>query len=759
LWDVATGYEILSFQGQSEPVVSLAFSADGQHLVSASRDPHFQMPAEVQVWDAEEPLPEVRGTAEEARKLGPSFGLPEWTNTRWMTRADDARARNMVRDELGGEALDRPGKLRAALAKARGHAGEGKWGEAAAAYGEAVQADPQTAQAAYEQVAALLLAGDRDGARRAGAEAVERFAQTTNPWAAGWVARLALLGPDTGAEPAQLVRLAEQAAGAYPGSGQRLQALAAAHYRAAHYGQALRTLQAAEGADWFGYPTGPTGLLRALIHHHLAQTGEAREALDKAAAWLDRATQATPGEQAEFLKLELTDVMACRLLRREAQLPLTGKVDDPPGVQNEMAWFLATGADPKLRNPARAVELAKKAVAQAPRERVFWKTLGVAHYRAGDWKAAIAALEEAMPRGGGDSTAGFFLAMARWQLGEHEQARRWYNAALGWQGNAKSKEADFQRFRREASDLLLGRVRCLHSFAGHRAPITQVALAPDGRLALSSGEDATVRLWEVDSGKARGLLGTHTGWVLGVAFSPDGRRALSSEHHHLRLWDVQTGKELRQFIGHGAVIPALAFAPDGKRILSGAANKTLCLWDVETGKELRRFEGHTNGICCVAFAPDGRRALSASSDGTLRLWDVDTGKELRRFTGHAGTVASAAFTPNGGRIFSGGTDKTLRLWDVDSGREVRRFQGHTEGVASVALSPDGRWALSAANDGTARLWNIETGDELYRFEEHPVRAVAFAADGRRVLLGSPDTTLQLWELPSPAAGAKEAGGK
>jgi hypothetical protein len=226
---------------------------------------------------------------------------------------------NKLREALGGAALDRPWKLRAGLDKARDHAGQGKWKEAAADYGEAVQADPQAAQAAYEQVAALLLAGDRDGGRRAGAQAVERFAQTTNPWAAGWIARLALLGPDTGADPAQLVRLAEQAAAAHPGCGPRLQVLAATHYRAAHYGPALRSLQEAEGADWFGYPAGINGLLRAMIHHHLAQTDQARTSLDKATVWLDQATQTAPKEQAEALHLDLHDLMACRLLRREAE--------------------------------------------------------------------------------------------------------------------------------------------------------------------------------------------------------------------------------------------------------------------------------------------------------------------------------------------------------------------------------------------------------------------------------------------------------
>ena len=58
----------------------------------------------------------------------------------------------------------------------------------------------------------------------------------------------------------------------------------------------------------------------------------------------------------------------------------------------------------------------------------YWNTLGVARYRAGDWKGAVAALEKSMPlRRGGDAFDWFFLAMSHWQLGNKDDARRWYD--------------------------------------------------------------------------------------------------------------------------------------------------------------------------------------------------------------------------------------------------------------------------------------------------------------------------------------------
>src|SRR5262249_7105699 len=69
----------------------------------------------------------------------------------------------------------------------------------------------------------------------------------------------------------------------------------------------------------------------------------------------------------------------------------------------EIALFLATCCDPQFRDPRRAVELAKRAEALAPRETRYWYILGVAHYAAGNWRDAIQAIEKSGQSPAGDS--------------------------------------------------------------------------------------------------------------------------------------------------------------------------------------------------------------------------------------------------------------------------------------------------------------------------------------------------------------------
>jgi WD40 repeat protein len=118
--------------------------------------------------------------------------------------------------------------------------------------------------------------------------------------------------------------------------------------------------------------------------------------------------------------------------------------------------------------------------------------------------------------------------------------------------------------------------------------------------------------------------------VISLALLPDGRRFLSAgADQTLRLWDLETGQVLRHFEGHSGEVVYLAVSPDGRRLLSGG-DVTARLWDVESGQELYRFEGHVGSVWAVALLPDGRRALSAGEDATLLLWEVPELKTPQR---------------------------------------------------------------------------------------------------------------------------------
>jgi tetratricopeptide (TPR) repeat protein/serine/threonine protein kinase len=122
---------------------------------------------------------------------------------------------------------------------------------------------------------------------------------------------------------------------------------------------------------------------------------------------------------------------------------------------NNAAWVLANCPDPKVRDPGRAVELARKAVAVGSKTARCWNTLGWACYRAGDSKIALDALEKSVGlKMGADGFDLFLKAMAHWQLGDKEDARKWYEKAVAWMDKYEPQNNDLRRFRAEAAQLL-----------------------------------------------------------------------------------------------------------------------------------------------------------------------------------------------------------------------------------------------------------------------------------------------------------------
>ncbi len=308
---------------------------------------------------------------------------------------------------------------------------------------------------------------------------------------------------------------------------------------------------------------------------------------------------------------------------------------------------------------------------------------------------------------------------------------------------------------------------------GHTGAVRSVQFSPDGELLLSGGNDNTVKIWDVGSGRVQKNLRGHGGRVLECLFSPKfsggNRRVLSGSHDHFaKIWNLDDYEETRTFgrrvlAGHEDAILGAAFSPDGRKIVTASRDRTARMWDRSTGAQIREFrEGHKYLTSTAALFPDGKRLLTAAIDNTTRIWDV-TGGGQELVLPRTGTSTAVTLALDGKWILTGSDKKKgelpdaklwdAKLWDAQSGQIIGMLEGHGAEVKAVAISRDRKLLFTGDALGRCRLWDAETRRQIWLAADHTgaVTAAAFLPDASRIVTASLDHTVAQWD----AATGKE----
>jgi WD40 repeat protein len=196
------------------------------------------------------------------------------------------------------------------------------------------------------------------------------------------------------------------------------------------------------------------------------------------------------------------------------------------------------------------------------------------------------------------------------------------------------------------------------------AVISQLTFSADGRLMLGIAADATVRIWEAESGELRQVLRGQN--VQQARFSPDGERVVTAGDRLAQIWQVSSGQVV-QSLQHPEEVRSASFSPDGQQVATASLDGTARIWEGQTGEEQFVLSGHQNAVLDAQFSPDGKLLVTASADGTARLWDAKGGGEEAQLNpGVTGEVAKpiqqAFFSPDGQYVATLTEDGRIYLW-------------------------------------------------------------------------------------------------
>ena len=193
-------------------------------------------------------------------------------------------------------------------------------------------------------------------------------------------------------------------------------------------------------------------------------------------------------------------------------------------------------------------------------------------------------------------------------------------------------------------------------FEKHEAHVWRVAIPADGRLALTTSEDGTVRKWLLTKeGPRQGeiICSTKRGFF-GLAVSADGSFAAAGDRSGtIHLIDLRAGRETRAWKGHLSQPGTLAFLHGGRELLSAAADGWLRLWSAATGERISQCKEPFAHLFGVAASADGNRIVGAAVSQGLAVWSGRDGENPRTFTETVAGMAPVSLPATGPFVFTG----------------------------------------------------------------------------------------------------------
>ena len=300
----------------------------------------------------------------------------------------------------------------------------------------------------------------------------------------------------------------------------------------------------------------------------------------------------------------------------------------------------------------------------------------------------------------------------------------------------------------------------LAAFDGNRV----VACAPsDATIAFVDPELDGLCVLKPGEATPTAVPHAHEEFVWDIAFSPDGTTlATTGMDAKLKLWNVETLELLHESTAEHSPW-CVVWAPNGRFLATGDTFGNIQVWDSQ-GTPVRKIAAHNGNIRALCFASDSQTLGSASEDNTIRLWDSETGSEKATLPGHRGEVVGIAFVDDDKTLLTSSIDGDVHSWDLTQNESPNELV-HPTGPNGVAVSPDCRIVATTCVDDHVRIFDLGTGEVLNDFVAHKGAswrcafldfegrpAVASTGDEGYLRVWDPASSELLFEIPCALGG-------
>ncbi len=318
--------------------------------------------------------------------------------------------------------------------------------------------------------------------------------------------------------------------------------------------------------------------------------------------------------------------------------------------------------------------------------------------------------------------------------------------------------SDELQFIRLSSDKLTEESRMM----GHFGEVTDFAMLPDGKLAVSSNGPEIALFPEYAQSMHCSFLRGHTQAVISLAVCEDVLVS-GSRDHSMRIW--YAGKSIC-CEGHTDSVSSVAIcktSPSTFVVASASGDLTVKLWhfDAVSGscQAVWTVKAHEKEINALCFSPCTKMLISASQDKSVRIWSVTEGKLMHTLNGHKRGVWSVACVKGQEALLAtGSADRTIKLWRLcEDFSCVKTFEGHANSVLRIGFMNSATQLVSAGSDGLIKIWDIRRSECLITLDDHVDRiwALNVIEDGAMLVTGDASAHIKFWQDVSSQERAQE----
>ena len=292
----------------------------------------------------------------------------------------------------------------------------------------------------------------------------------------------------------------------------------------------------------------------------------------------------------------------------------------------------------------------------------------------------------------------------------------------------------------------------------------------DGKKAVTTNADSSVRMWNLETGKVVVNIREPGAVFQNAIFSPSGNKFMAATEGLVSVRNTMSGTEIFALHQKNKPIIFETFSPDDKYIITVAADSAAKLWDAQTGKLLKTFQDPTAIIVSCIFSNNGL-LITLSAEGVARLWEINSGKMIRIAAGRdparkkAHPVLDPEDTPYLNASFSNDSkfivtallDNKAIVQETTTGKVISSLSGISSMIYNPEYSCDGKLLATcgvlntidaeAAPRGVVSIWDLQSGKIVFKLEGHKglISEIKFSSDNKLIATASNDSTARIWD--------------